>query len=567
MTFDVWPDWRSRDVVYRDEHLLVVDKPAGVPSQAAEPEHDDDVVARLKRYLAVERGVAPEEVYLGIHQRLDRGTSGLMCFALAREMNAGLARQFEGRTVGKGYVAAVQGRLPGGGGAPRTLRDLLAKGKGGVMRVVPPGTRGAREAVTEARELERRGPRALLALQLRTGRTHQLRVQLANAGAPIAGDGMYGGAQALRLMLHASELSLRHPRGGSPLTLRVPPPAEIEAFVEHGFQDPLTDAARLSRALELALESRYRLGRMRHLAEPTTAFRLFHRAGDGCEAFAVDLYGEHLVLHLFEALPEERTAALLAALDALGPAGIYLKHHPKQKNELGASRQAELAPPEPVRGRPAPDELVVHEQGVPLGVRLGDGFSTGIFLDQRDNRRRVRERARGKRVLNLFAYTGGFSVAALAGGATEATCVDTSRRALDQARRNVARIDAADRHHVVVDDVFAALARMARRGQRFDLIVADPPSYSTTRGGRFRVLKDYRRLVAACAPVLAEGGELLACINHHGSTRGRLRQEVRAGLEGAGRKIARLRDLPAALDFPAPAGAEPDAKSLLAELA
>ncbi|MDD9932716.1 MAG: pseudouridine synthase, partial [Myxococcales bacterium] len=134
MTFDVWPDWRSRDVVYRDEHLLVVDKPAGVPSQAAEPEHDDDVVARLKRYLAVERGVAPEEVYLGLHQRLDRGTSGLMCFALAREMNAGLARQFEGRTVGKGYVAAVQGRLPGGGGAPRTLRDLLAKGKGGVMR-------------------------------------------------------------------------------------------------------------------------------------------------------------------------------------------------------------------------------------------------------------------------------------------------------------------------------------------------------------------------------------------------------------------------------------------------
>src|SRR5689334_16990930 len=92
---ELFPDLRASSIVFRDDDLIVVDKPPGVPSQAAEPEHDDDLPARLKRFLAAERGVAPEQVYLGVHQRLDRDTSGLVLYTLRREANPGVASQFE----------------------------------------------------------------------------------------------------------------------------------------------------------------------------------------------------------------------------------------------------------------------------------------------------------------------------------------------------------------------------------------------------------------------------------------------------------------------------------------
>src|SRR5262245_54019260 len=106
---ELFPDFRPEWIVYRDDDLIVVDKPAGVPSQAAQVEHDDDLPARLKRFLARERGAAAEDdVYLGVHQRLDRDTSGLILYTLRREANAAIAAQFEARTIEKTYLAVVE---------------------------------------------------------------------------------------------------------------------------------------------------------------------------------------------------------------------------------------------------------------------------------------------------------------------------------------------------------------------------------------------------------------------------------------------------------------------------
>jgi 23S rRNA (cytosine1962-C5)-methyltransferase len=573
-----WSDFDDAFIVHEDEDVIVVDKPAHVPSQAAEAKHDDDVVARLRRHLAARDGVAPGEVYLGVHQRLDRDTSGLLLMARRPEANAALARQFEGRQVDKRYVAGVQAARAVQG--QRVLRDVLVRGRGGRMEVAAGrgsgagrgrGKLGGKLAVTAVVEMERVGERALLELSPRTGRTHQLRVQLAHAGMPIAGDPMYGGAPAMRLLLHAAALRLEHPGGGE-LSLQAPVPIEVGRWVERGAEEPLDDGALRERALWLALQRRYRLARMRDGAEATTAFRLFHGAGDGSEALAVDLYGEHLVVHVFGAAAERNLEALLDRLEALQPRGIYLKRHPRQKNELGAEGQAELAPPEPVRGSPpeagsmdGDGEIVVTEHGVPFGVRLGDGLRTGIFLDQRENRRRLRERADGKRLLNLFGYTGGFSVAALAGGAREAVTVDASKAALAWARRNSARVGGEGRHRTIADDAFVALRRMARRGERFDLIAVDPPSYSTSRARRFRVLKDYAELVEAAARVLSPGGAMLCCVNHHDASWGFLQREIRRGLQAAGRQARRVRELPPQIDFPAPPGGGPLMKSAWVE--
>jgi 23S rRNA (cytosine1962-C5)-methyltransferase len=563
---DPWPDFVAEWIVHEDDDLIVVDKPAHVPSQAAAVAHDDDVVSRLRRYLAARDGVGEGDVYLGVHQRLDRETSGLLLFTKRREVNPAIAEQFEQRTIEKTYVAAVVGE-PGAG----SLEHWLARGPGGRMHVVdgnPRTRRDARLAKTRVRVDGRSGDRSRVVLGCDTGRTHQLRVQLAHVGAAIAGDRLYGGAPALRLMLHAAQLELLHPRDGRRLALEARVPLELERFLAHGDEDVARDPALLARALELALQRRYRLGRARTAAVPTTAFRLLNLEGDGTPELAVDLYGEHAVVHVFSddndaALDAGAGARLLDALDQLGLAGVYAKRHPKQKNELADPRDPRYAPAQPLRGRAAPEELVIFENGVPFEVRLGDGLRTGLFLDQRDNRQRVREAARDQRVLNLFAYTGGFSVAALAGGAGEAICVDASATALAWAKRNVARIDASTRHRVLHDDAFDVLARLARRGERFGLIVLDPPSYATTRGRRFRVLRDYARLCEACVRVLSPHGKLLACVNHHDAAQAWLRKEVTHATRAADRELVQLRDLPEQIDFPSAVGEEPASKSVL----
>jgi 23S rRNA (cytosine1962-C5)-methyltransferase len=556
----LWPDFRQAWVLYQDEDLIAVDKPAGVPSQAADPAHDDDLVSRLKRWLAAQRGVEPEQVYLGVHQRLDRDTSGVIVYSLRREANPELARQFEGRSVQKRYLAAVEGLRDLRG--ERVLEHRLARARDGRMTVLAADAREGHLARTRVRTAERAGQRVLLELGCDTGRTHQLRVQLAHIGAAIAGDRLYGGAPALRLMLHAHRLALQHPRDGRALELVAPPPLELSQWLQRGAVDAMAEPTLLRRALQLAIESRYRLGRARAAAEPTTAFRLFHGIAEGAPELAIDMYGDHLVAHLRGSDPV-REREVLAALQELEPLGIYVKRHARQKNELGDARDSAWAPAAPSYGAAAPEELVVYEHGLPFGVRLGEGLRTGLFLDQRDNRRRVRERASGKRVLNLFAYTGGFSLAALAGGASEVISIDASATALAWAERNCARLGAADRHRGWHADVFEALARLARKHERFDLIVLDPPSYAKTRRRRFIAERHYAELCQAALALLAKGGSLLACINHHGISRAKLRRDLRSAAAAAQIAIASLKDLGTQLDFPAPHRAEPLAKSAL----
>jgi 23S rRNA (cytosine1962-C5)-methyltransferase len=609
----IWPDFRQEHILYEDEDLIAVHKPAGVPSQAAQPDRPDDLVTRLRAFLGARDRV--KDPYLGVHQRLDRDTSGVMLFTKRTEVNAALARQFEGRTLQKRYLAAVSGWSAKPGARDVTLDDQLRKGDGGRMEVVVAPSRaplrgrprpsarpfgrdrdhargaahgrvaavgtqtGSQRALTHVTVRTHKGERALLELRLETGRTHQARVQLANARAPIAGDPLYGGALAPRLMLHAAVLELEHPRTGKRLELRDPAPADMADWVARGDRAEAVydDVAALDRALALAVERRWGLGHSA-LREPedrrTTAFRLVNEEGDALPGLAVDVYGDHLVAQLYVGgIWEDRARRdrVLDRLDALGFDGVYLKLRPKQSNVLVDTRRDDLAPAQPVRGQPA-------SAGVPFRVRLGDGLSTGIFLDQRPNRRLVREIAQGARVLNLFSYTCAFSVAAALGGAVRTVSVDASVLALERGRANLEAAGVplgargpAEAHSFVAEDVFAWLARAATKSERFDLVIVDPPSYSSTKKRRFVAESDYGDLVAMVSKVLAPHGKVLACCNHRGLPRGKLRRFVAQGLKGGGgqaqgAELAQLKDLPDAPDFPPPLGREPHMKSLLATL-
>jgi 23S rRNA (cytosine1962-C5)-methyltransferase len=537
----VFCDFRERWILHKDATLLVVDKPAGMPSQAADPSHPDDLVTRLRAF---------GEPYLGVHQRLDQDTSGVMVLARAKEANAPLAAEFEGRHVEKRYLAAVE-RWPRGRDKV-TLREHLTTEK----------DRKPKLAITHVRVRARHQNRALLELTLETGRMHQARIQLANAGAPIAGDVLYGGPPAPRLLLHAHTLGFNHPATKKPVSFTAPVPPEFDAWVQGR---STTDDAAIDAALERAVVRRYALGR----STDHTAFRLVHEEGDGLAGLAVDVYGSHLVAQFQNEVSPELRERLLDRLGSLGFDGVYLKLRPRQANTLVDTRRDDLAPREPVRGEAAPAEFQVLENGVPYLVRLGDGLSTGIFLDQRENRARVRAMAGGLRVANLFSYTCAFSLAAAVGGAIRTVSVDASMVALEWGRKNFVAAglltgnEPSTAHTFHAEDAFSWLARAGRRGDRFDLIILDPPSYSSTRARRFVASDDYPELLASALAVLDRGGRVLACTNHRGIPRARFRKLVAKGAERAGRAVRQAKDLPIPREFPVAAGGEPNMKSVL----
>ncbi len=270
-----------------------------------------------------------------------------------------------------------------------------------------------------------------------------------------------------------------------------------------------------------ALENRLRK-RDRHLSrwaarEPTDAYRLFDRDLPGYH-FAVDRYGEWVVVHEYpwrpdDPLHESRRQELLEAVPAaLGvPTGrIVVETHARQRPLLGRPRATPSAPPP--RPKESPRQTVAHEHGLAFEIDLDSHLDVGLFLDHRQTRALVRSLAKGRRVLNLFCYSGAFTVHAAAGGARESVSVDLSQRYLDWTRRNLElnRL-ASPRHALVRGDVLEVLERGLSRGSfgPFDLVVLDPPPRSTSKRGRaFELPLDQGRFLAPAARLLAPGGVL-----------------------------------------------------------
>lgn len=226
-----------------------------------------------------------------------------------------------------------------------------------------------------------------------------------------------------------------------------------------------------------------------------TAYRLLHGEGDGLPALVADRYGRFAVLqaHTTSVRPYAPVVAR-ALLREARLKGVALR----SGDDL-----------EPLAGELPPPEETIVENGLRFLVDMRHGQKTGLFLDHREHRATVRDLADGARVLNLFAYAGGFSVHALAGGAREVWSADASSPALRDAERNVALngLD-AKRHRTLEEDVFALLPRLAANGERFDLVILDPPSLTRRKSGRARAEAAYRTLNEGAARLVAPGGLL-----------------------------------------------------------
>ncbi len=281
----------------------------------------------------------------------------------------------------------------------------------------------------------------------------------------------------------------------------------------------------------------------------TTAWRLVNGEGDGLPGLTVDRYGDFLLVQCYTCAWEPHLPAVCQALErAWQPRGIYVKARPAETRGAGAAVKGRL-----LAGKPAPRPLIVTEHGLRFTVDLAGELHTGLFLDQRVNRRNFQRLAAGQRVLNLFAYTGAFSVAAAAGGAAQVTSVDAAPRYLEWARENFSQngLDSAT-HEFIVGDCFTELERLAHAGRHFDLVLMDPPSFSTVRSSRFTTSGGTSGLVQRALALLPPGGLLISSSNHQKVELADYFKELRRGALAAGRELRIIETAGQGGDFPFP---------------
>jgi 23S rRNA (cytosine1962-C5)-methyltransferase len=236
----------------------------------------------------------------------------------------------------------------------------------------------------------------------------------------------------------------------------------------------------------------------------TTGYRAVNSEGDLCPGVLLDVYGETAVLELTTAGTEIWRADLeAAAREVFAPVKLIVR-------ETGIRRDSGQSPIPDTKSEI--DLAPFLENGLRYLADVGAGQKTGFFLDQRDNRARLRALSPGRRVLNLFSYTGAFSVAALAGGATRAVDVDSSAAALALARRHRAENAlSADGSDFVDADVFEDLRRRVAEGQRWDAVVCDPPAFAKKKADVDRAARGYKDVNRLAMTLVSPGGWLLTC--------------------------------------------------------
>jgi len=282
--------------------------------------------------------------------------------------------------------------------------------------------------------------------------------------------------------------------------------------------------------------------------------RLSHAESDGLPGLIADKYGDTVVVQLTSAGTDKWREAIADALVlATGCARIYERSDSDVRGLEGLEPRTGW-----LRGEPPAGEIVIEEHGVKMAVDIVAGHKTGFYLDQRDNRGLLRELSQGRRVLNCFCYTGGFSLQALAGGATSVLSIDSSLPALDRAAANLAlnpQLDAS-RAEWRCENVFDELRKLKAANETFDLIVLDPPKFAPSASHAERASRAYKDINLLGCKLLAPGG-LLMTYSCSGGIGIELFQKIVAGAAlDAGRDariIQRLQgapDHPIALAFP-----------------
>ena len=529
-------------VIFEDEHLLVIHKPAGWNTHAPGPYAGEGIYDWL-------RHCEPRWASLAILHRLDKDTSGVLVFGKTPDANRSLTEQFAQRRVRKKYLLLTDRPVPNHEFTVKTA--LVRAGEKYASRPPHAGaeiaetyfrsSRGNEAQIKIGNKLETPhvGCYAAVEAEPLTGKTHQIRVHAAESGFPVLGDTLYGGTPAARVFLHAAEISFAHPATGEPVTFHAP--ANFDA-------DP-----------RLALRAA--------LIDPkeTDAFRVIHGASDGWPGWYVERLGQFLLSQSEQPLRAEQREELARLAKLFSARGAYHKILSRQVRRTTATE----ASPQLVLGEAAPDRFEICENGIRYELGFNEGYSTGLFLDQRGNRRRfltghiaadfplLKPQIPDARpeILNTFAYTCGFSVCAARAGA-RTTSLDLSKKYLEWGRRNFTlnSLDPAA-HDFIYGEAFDWLRRLAKKGRVFDVVALDPPTFSQSKEhGVFRAEKDYGMLMTAALPLVRPGGVLFTSTNAADWPPEKFIADMEKGIHSSRRKILQRHYFPQPPDFPVSRG-------------
>lgn len=512
-------------LIFEDEHLLVVNKPASWNTHAPAPYAGEGLYDWLRHR-------EPRWASLAIIHRLDKETSGVLVFSKTALANQSLTQQFTDREVKKEYVLVTD--------RPVSRKELTVRSslvRAGERYVRSSGGRGALAETRFGLAKSAGAPLTKLTAEPLTGRTHQIRVHAADAGFPILGDTLYGGTPAARVFLHAAKIRLKHPASGEEVEFAAP--VEFERDPRQALREALLDTTE------------------------TTCWRALHGAADNRPGWYVDRLGDYVLAQTNAVLSEAQNSELSDLIRPASPRSVYHKLLDRQIRRTTVSN----ASPHLLCGHPAPGPFTVQENGLSFELSFQEGYSTGLFLDQRDNRRRLltgyigpdfslRENTElsataSSEVLNTFAYTCAFSVCAAKAG-RRVTSLDLSKKYLEWGCRNflLNGLNPAE-HDFIFGDVFDWLKRLAKKNRRFGVILLDPPTFSSSKqSGAFRAEKDYGKLVSAALPLLERGGVLFASCNMAGWPAEEFLESTHDAVRQGGRKIVQEQYLPQPPDFP-----------------
>lgn len=524
-------------IIYEDEHILVINKPAGVNTHSPSPYATNGIYDYL-------RNLTPEWANLAIIHRLDKETSGVIVFSKTKLANQSLTKQFTERTVEKKYVLITDRNPPSD---KFSVVSHITK-DGSLFKSMPLEKR-SEPAKTLFRKLEATDAeiirlcshwvdyaknahpnlslKTLIAHPL-TGRTHQVRLHASEKGCPILGDILYGGTESIRIWLHSAELTLKHPQIEKPLTFQAPPAPGYPALSS----------------------------RQMFLTDDTNSFRIIYGVADRFPGLFIDKLGDWLLVQNERELNENELNLVKTLSEECGSVGAYFKLLQKDvRTQNGATLSPRL-----IFGQPAPERFQILENGVKYELSFLEGYSVGLFLDQRDNRRRILANyvakdfpllEEGSQVLNTFAYTCGFSVCA-AMNRFHTVNVDISAKYLEWGKRNF-QYNGLDynSNEFCKGDVFDWLKIFTKKGRKFDLIIIDPPTFSQSKkSGVFQAYKDYPELLHIVLKVLNKSGVLLASLNTATVPAEKFVQMFNQTITSSGKRISQYYFATQPLDFP-----------------
>lgn len=465
--------------------IMYVDKPAGLATHAPDLGmwgFCEFLQDRLQQKLFV------------VH-RLDKTTSGAMAFATDKAVAEKIRQAFEAKKVHKKYwfltaKKSTQNQFT-------VASEIEKQGKQFTSNVY-----SAKPNAKTVLTMVKRSPFfELWQAEPQTGKPHQVRLHARDCGLEILGDVTYGGQPFVRLCLHALELQFP---GEAPWVCPAP-----RIFERLGLlKDP--------EVVEIltALDFRQRL--YSFLLHRERSLRLIDFE---VNRITMDALNEVIWLSWFRPEPpDQKWRQRFEFLSRMLDRPLVVQDRPDRSTQRESAKKIWIGD--------VPESWHASEDDVIYEFRKQSGESHGLFLDQRLNRRKIREFSPGKEILNLFCYTGGFSLCALKAGANSATSVDLSQNVIDWCKRNHELNGVADRAEFFASEALFFLERAKARNRKWDVIVCDPPIFGRSQKGTFRIEQDYKKLLKACHDVLKPKGTLFFSTHFSKWTQATLRTEI-----------------------------------------